>query len=40
VQRVYGLMLEPEVRIIGEPADTSAAAIDVGGSAGANGGRH
>ena len=40
VQRVSGVMLEPEVRIIGEPADTSAAAVDVGGSAGANGGRH
>jgi UDP-N-acetylmuramate dehydrogenase len=43
VQRVHGVMLEPEVRIIGEPAepaDTSAAAIDAGGSAGANGGRH
>jgi UDP-N-acetylmuramate dehydrogenase len=40
VQRVSGVMLEPEVRIIGESADTSAAAVDVGGSAGVNGGRH
>jgi UDP-N-acetylmuramate dehydrogenase len=51
VQRVHGVMLEPEVRIIGDPADTSAAAQsaalqpataagDAGGSAGANGGRH
>jgi UDP-N-acetylmuramate dehydrogenase len=51
VQRVHGVMLEPEVRIIGDPADMSAAAQsaalqpataagDAGGSAGANGGRH
>jgi hypothetical protein len=38
------MLLEPEVRIIGEPADPSAAAAQpsaaAGGSVGANGGRH
>ena len=47
VQRTHGVMLEPEVRIIGEPApaagEVAAGAIalgDAGGSAGANEGRH
>jgi UDP-N-acetylmuramate dehydrogenase len=44
VQRAHGMLLEPEVRIIGEPADPSAAAAQpsaaAGGSVGANGGRH
>ena len=47
VQRPHGVMLEPEVRIIGEPApaagEVAAGAIalgDAGGSAGANEGRH
>ena len=46
VQRVYGIALEPEVRIIGEPAGPIAAAgsamtlEDAGGKTGVNGGRH
>jgi len=42
VQRVHGITLETEVRIIGEPAAaTGAMAVDdAGGNAGVNGGRH
>jgi UDP-N-acetylmuramate dehydrogenase len=44
VQRAHGVLLEPEVRIIGVPADAGAAAAQpsavAGGSVGANGGRH
>jgi UDP-N-acetylmuramate dehydrogenase len=51
VQRVHGVTLETEVRIIGEPGAAAAAAAgevaggarsmgDAGGSAGVNGGRH
>ncbi|HXN80537.1 MAG TPA: hypothetical protein VN869_06485, partial [Steroidobacteraceae bacterium] len=47
VQRTHGVMLEPEVRIIGEPAAAAGAVAagaialgDAGGSAGANEGRH
>jgi UDP-N-acetylmuramate dehydrogenase len=41
VQRVHGVMLEPEVRIVGEPAaEPGAAGSIAAGSAGANGGRH
>ena len=46
VQRVHGVALETEVRIIGDPGPGGAAAGsgvargDAGGSAGVNGGRH
>jgi UDP-N-acetylmuramate dehydrogenase len=44
VQRAHGVLLEPEVRIIGDAADPSVPAAHssaaAGGSVGANGGRH